>query len=66
MTDQELAQEVQRRIEAAEEAARNDGDRVRLRVLKRAHNHLERAWDLLMPAMDFAPLSGGTDKPPPQ
>lgn len=77
MTDQELAQEATRRLlaheslaDAAIEAAKAAGDRVALRAarkwrvaLGKAHGKFEAGWALLMPEMDFAPLSGG-QKPP--
>ena len=66
MTDQELAQEVARRLWAAEAAAEAAGDKKRLRILKRAHTHLSRAQGLLLVSGDMVqPLSGGQDKPPP-
>lgn len=64
MTDQELAQEVASRLWAAEAAAQAAGDKKRLRQLKRAHVHLERAHGLLLVTGDVAPLSGGGPKPP--
>ncbi len=63
MTDQELAQEVANRINAAEAAAEAAGDNKRLAALKKAHRDLDKAWAKLMPAMDFAPLSGSPLKP---
>jgi hypothetical protein len=74
MTDQELAQEVQRRLLAAEAAAAADvaaftghkraAARRRHTALVRAHMRLEQAWAALEPAMGLQPLSGGTPKPP--
>ncbi len=59
MTDQELAQKVSDRINAAEAVATGK----RLIELQKAHRMLDKAWAILMPEMDFAPLSGG-QKPP--
>lgn len=63
MTDQELAQEVARRLWEAEAAAGEAGDAKRLRQLKRAHRHLAKAHALLLPSGDVAPLSGSPIKP---
>ena len=64
MTDQELAQAVSDRINAAEAAAEAAGDIKRLRQIKRAHALLDRAHKLLMVMGDVQPLSGGGPKPP--
>jgi len=63
MTDQELAQEVARRLWAAEAAAEAAGDKKRLRQLKRAHTHLSRGHGLLLSSGDVSALSGSPLKP---
>lgn len=63
MTDQELAQAVSDRINAAEAAAEAAGDKKRLRLLQRAHKHLDRARALLLGGGEIQPLSGGGPKP---
>lgn len=75
MTDQELAQAMQDRLLAEESAAKAAIDAAarkrdkakavqRLRVLTRAHGHMDKAWLALQPMMGLQPLSGGTPKPP--
>lgn len=61
MTDQELAQEVSDRINAAEAAAADNPKR--LRQLKRAHALLQRAEAILLVTGDISVQSGG-QKPP--
>lgn len=75
MTDQELAQEVSDRINAAEAACRaiiNDpastraavaSAKRRLRALEKAHALLDRARAILAVTGDVAPLSGSPLKP---
>ena len=75
MTDQELAQAVSDRINAAEaqcqaiiddpaaSASARRAARARLRRLTRAHGHLDKARLILLGGGEIGPLSGGGMKP---
>jgi hypothetical protein len=63
MTNQELAQEIANRMNAAKVAAEAAGDKALLRQLKRAHGFLDRAQKILMPMGDITVQSGSGLKP---
>ena len=63
MTDQELAQAVSDRINAAEAAAEAAGDKRLLLRLRRAHAHLDKARLILLGGGEIQPLTGSGLKP---